>query len=59
MVEKPNMRIEVRIEIVVGLKNLKKVFPFTTKATGDINPKSLNSDVVNTPFIRISVRMDL
>jgi hypothetical protein len=59
VVEKPDMRIKVRIEIVVGLKNLKKVFPFTTKATGDVNPKSLNLDVVNTPFNYTSVRMEL
>lgn len=47
--EEPDVRIRITVQSIIQLESLKKAFPFGTKSQGEITPKSLNTDIVNTP----------
>jgi hypothetical protein len=48
--KKPDMRIKVDIQAIICLKGAKEIFPLPAESTGNIYPKTFNSNVVDTPL---------
>jgi hypothetical protein len=48
VMEKPNVRSIVSVQVIMNLKVNKEVFPFLTKSVSDVVPQSLDMRIVNT-----------
>jgi hypothetical protein len=51
VVKEPDMRVKIYVQAIVNFNNLKKVLPLSTETTHNVNPKSLNPNVMNTPVV--------
>jgi hypothetical protein len=51
IVKEPDMRVKIYIQAITNFEGLKKVLPLSTETTRNVNPKSLDPDVMNTPVV--------
>lgn len=53
VVEKPDMAAFIDVEAKAEFQKLEEVVPLSTKLDSDIDPETLNLNVMDTPVIEI------
>ena len=51
MVQQPDVCVKIWVEAIMKLEILKKGLPFGAKATGNVTPQSLNTNVVDASVV--------